>query len=226
MQFQWLNRENNPDCILFMAGWGMGPEPFQDMAAGPVDLIMVYDYRSLEDCDLFSLLPENTKCRIHLLAWSMGIWVAGRLLKNFCFTSTFSSTTAISGTCRPIDDRYGIPCQLFDEMIHDFSPEVLNDFYSAMFDSTEHADQFLNHPPNRPLERLKEELVSLHAACRVMPEVPDIFHRRIVTTRDRIFPPRNQIRSWGRDNCESIALPHFPFYQWSSWAELLELEDK
>lgn len=224
MQFQWLNRENNPDCILFMAGWGMGPEPFQDMAAGPVDMVMVYDYRSLEDCDLHSLLPQNSKCRIHLLAWSMGVWVAGRLLQDLSSlsTSTFSSTTAIGGTCRPIDDRYGIPCQLFDDMIHDFSPGVLNDFYSAMFDSADQADQFLNHPPNRPEEELKKELISLRAACRVMPEVPDIFQRRIVTSRDRIFPARNQIRSWGRDNCESITLPHFPFYQWSSWAELLE----
>ena len=221
MQFHWLNRENNPDCILFMAGWGMGPEPFQDIAAGPVDLIMVYDYQSLKHFDLCSLLPKNSKCRIHLLAWSMGVWVAGRLLQDLCSPSTFSSTTAIGGTCRPIDDRYGIPCQLFDDMIHDFSPEVLNDFYSAMFDSAEQADQFLNHPPNRPEEELKKELISLRAACRVMPKVPDIFQRRIVTTRDRIFPPRNQIRSWDRDNCESIALPHFPFYQWSSWAELL-----
>ncbi len=223
MQFHWLNRENNPDCILFMAGWGMSPEPFQDIAAGPVDLIMVYDYHNLKDCDICSLLPKNSKCRIHLLAWSMGVWVAGRLLQDLCSpsTSTFNSTTAIGGTCRPIDDRYGIPCQVFDDMIHDFSPAALNDFYSAMFDSAEQADQFLNHPPNRPEEELKKELVSLRAACRIMPEVPDIFQRRIVTTRDRIFPPRNQIRSWDRDKCESIALPHFPFYQWSSWAELL-----
>ena len=224
MKFQWLNRKNNPDCILFMAGWGMGPEPFQDMTAGPVDLIMAYDYRSIEDCDLCSLLPDNQNCRIHLLAWSMGVWAAARLLHDSCSTSTstFSSTTAIGGTCRPIDDRYGIPCKVFDDTIHNFSPGVLNDFYSAMFDSTQQARQFLKHPPKRTLEELKQELISLRAACRVTPKAPDIFQRRIVTSRDRIFPARNQIRSWGRDNCESIALPHFPFYQWSSWAELLE----
>ena len=109
MQFHWLNRENNPDCILFIAGWGMGPEPFQDIAAGPVDLIMVYDYQSLEHFDLCSLLPKNSKCRIHLLAWSMGVWVAGRLLQDF----SFSSATAIGGTCSPIDDKYGIPWSLY-----------------------------------------------------------------------------------------------------------------
>ena len=200
-----------------MAGWGMGPEPFQTMVAGPVDLIMVYDYRSLEDCDLHSLLPRN--CRIHLLAWSMGVWVAGRLLQDVAF----SSATAIGGTCRPIDDRYGIPCRVFDDTIHEFSLAVLTSFYTAMFDNTKQAGHFLDHLPNRPPEERKEELVSLRAACRIMPEVPDIFQRRIVTTRDRIFPARNQIRAWGRDNCISLALPHFPFYQWSNWAELLAL---
>ena len=226
MQISWLNRENNPDCILFMAGWGMGPEPFQAMTAGPVDLVMVYDYRSLEDCGLLSLLSDIKNCRIHLLAWSMGIWAAGRLLQDSCSTATFSSTTAVGGTCRPIDDKYGIPCRVFDDTIHDFSPSVLTNFYSAMFEGPEQSDHFLNHLPDRPPEELKEELIALRAACRNKPEVPDIFDRRIVTTRDRIFPARNQIRAWGRDNCESIALPHFPFYQWSSWAELLGLVKK
>ncbi|MEA2114946.1 MAG: DUF452 family protein [Thermodesulfobacteriota bacterium] len=219
MQFHWLNRDNNPDCILFVAGWGMGPEPFQNMAAGPVDLIMVYDYRYLDEFNLSALPFDLTNYNLHLLAWSMGVWVAGRLLHNF----SFSSATAIGGTCKPIDDRYGIPYRLFDDTIADFSPAVLNNFYTSMFDNMDQSDQFLNNRPNRPLEGLKEELVSLRAACRIMPEVPDIFQRRIVTSRDRIFPGRNQIRFWGRDNCESIALPHFPFYQWSSWAELLRL---
>jgi biotin synthesis protein BioG len=220
MQFQWLNRENNLDCILLVAGWGMSLEPFQDMVAGPVDVVMVYDYRGLDEFNLSALPSDLKNYNIHLLAWSMGVGVAGMLLDNISFA--FSSATAIGGTCRPIDDRYGIPCRLFDDTIADFSPAVLNNFYTSMFDNIDQSDQFLNHLPNRPEKELKEELISLRAACRVMPEVPDIFQRRIVTSRDRIFPVRNQIRSWGRDNCESIALPHFPFYQWSSWAELLK----
>jgi biotin synthesis protein BioG len=219
MKTCWLNRKNNPDCILFMAGWGMGPEPFRDMAAGPVDLLMTYDYRSLDDCDLSSLLQENNSRHIHLLAWSMGVWLTGSLPADI----PFSSATAIGGTCRPIDDRYGIPCRVFDDMIDDFSPAALTGFYSAMFDSSKQADRFLNHRPDRPLEELKEELIVLRAACRSKPEVPDVFGRRIATSRDRIFPARNQIRAWGRDNCEAISLAHFPFYQWSSWAELLKL---
>jgi len=109
----------------------------------------------------------------------------------------------------------------FDETIDNFSPVVLNDFYSAMFDSSDEAQRFLHSPPARPLQELKEELIALRSACRLQPEAKDIFDRRLVTSRDRIFPARNQVRAWGRHNCESMALPHFPFYQWPSWAELL-----
>ncbi len=216
MLIHWLNRENNPDCILFMAGWGMDPEPFQVLAAGPVDLVMVYDYRSLESFYLAGLLADLKQYNTHLLAWSMGVWVAGGLLADF----SFSSTTAIGGTCTPIDDRSGIPCKLFEEMMTDLSPQVLTDFYTAMFDNPDQADRFLNHQPNRPLQELREELITLHSACQIRPKVPDIFDHHTVTSRDRIFPPRNQIRAWGRNNCESAALPHFPFYHSLSLAEL------
>jgi biotin synthesis protein BioG len=216
MKTCWLNRENNPECILFMAGWGMGPEPFQQMAAGPVDVFMAYDYRSLDPADLLSQLSGYD--HIHLLAWSMGVWAAGRLFQQ----NQFRSTIAIGGTCRPIDDRYGLQEQVFDATIKNFSPAVLADFYRAMFETPEHAQRFLDTSPNRLPAELQEELIALRAACRTTPKAGDIFDKKIVTGRDRIFPARNQIRAWGRQNCETMAQPHFPFYQWASWAELLE----
>ena len=216
MQTCWLNHNNNPDCILFLAGWGMGPEPFLDMAAGAVDVLMVYDYRQLDDFDPATLLPDNH--RLHLLAWSMGVWAAGRLLKHMAF----SSATALGGTCRPVDDTYGIPDQLFSETIAHFSPAVLDDFYRAMFTDPAQAAQFLDHRPDRPLNELKDELVHLYDSCRITPKSRDIFGQHFVTSRDRIFPARNQVRAWGRNNCTSAAWPHFPFYHWSGWTELLE----
>ncbi len=216
MKTCWLNRGDNPDCILFMAGWGMGPEPFQKMTAGVVDVLMVYDYRVLNE-DICATVPESG--RLHLLAWSMGVWVAARLLQGIAF----HSATAIGGTCRPLDDRYGIPGRLFDDTINNFSPAALTGFYNAMFDNPEQARPFLDTRPDRPPAEMKEELIALRTACRKRPEAEDIFEHHIVTARDRIFPTRNQIRAWGRKNCATVALSHFPFYQWSSWDELLKL---
>ena len=221
MQTRWLHREGNPDCILFMAGWGMSPEPFQALAAGSVDVLMVYDYRELDDRELCDQLRSNKNCRWHLLAWSMGVWVSAQMLQNSTFSVSFSSATAISGTCMPIDDKYGIPCRIFDAIIDQFSSAGLIDFYSSMFDSKEQEKQFLNHAPNRPAEELKQELIRLREAYKQLPKPPDIFHRRVVTSRDRIFSPRNQIRAWGRKNCDTVTLPHFLFYQWPDWAGVL-----
>ena len=217
MQTCWLNQNNNPDCILFMAGWGMGPEPFRTIHCEAVDVLMVYDYRSLEDCDLAALLPA--KRRLHLLAWSLGVWVAGRLLEHV----VFSSSTALGGTCRPVDDRYGIPGQVFTDTIARFSPAAVHDFYGAMFDNAAQTGQFFADRPDRPLAELKEELVLLYDSCQRNPEAADIFQTHIVTSRDRIFPARNQVRAWGRQNCISLALAQFPFYQWHAWAKLLKI---
>ncbi len=226
MQTRWLNREGNRDCILFMAGWGMAPEPFLTLDAGAVDVLMVYDYRDLDNRDLcaqlLSIKNRNKNYRWHLLAWSMGVWVAAQLLDDFCSTFPFSSATAIGGTCRPIDDKQGIPGHVFDAIINQFSPAGLTAFWSSMFDSKEQEKHFLNHAPARPAEELKQELINLRKACKQLPEPPDIFQRRIVTSRDRIFSARNQVRAWGRKNCDTVTLPHFPFYQWPDWAGVLD----
>ncbi|MCI5145773.1 MAG: DUF452 family protein, partial [Candidatus Electrothrix sp. AR3] len=200
MKTCWLNWQDNPDCILFMAGWGMGPEPFFELDFGLADVFMVYDYRQLDDFDFSALLPALETSRLHLLAWSLGIWVAARLFQEDAFFPAlhFSSATAIGGTCQPIDNHHGIPGQRFEQMLADFSPAVVRAFYDSMFASQEEAERFWACRPQRPLAEMREELLVLRAVCAEHPEMPDIYSRRIVTNRDRIFSLRNQVRAWGR----------------------------
>jgi biotin synthesis protein BioG len=233
MKTFWLNQQNNQDCILFMAGWGMAPEPFLDIASGPVDVLMVYDYRTIDEdeCDLPTLPSStNSQRKIHLLAWSMGVWAAAKLVRNGTLPCrSFSSATAVGGTCQPVHDQFGIPEQMFDRTVRDFSPEVLEEFYRSMFDSDQEEEQFLRHmaKTKRSVEELRQELIALRTACEDLPDVSeelaDVFKNRIVTGRDRVFPARNQMRAWGRKTCASVPLPHFPFYQWSSWAEIFKI---
>ncbi|MCI5224547.1 MAG: DUF452 family protein [Candidatus Electrothrix sp. AR4] len=225
MKTCWLNQQDNQDCIVFMAGWGMMPEPFMDIPPGSTDVLMVYNYRTMDDWDFPDFLRKNSPKNIHLLAWSMGVWTAAMLLRNDLQTCrSFSSTTAVGGTCQPIHDRFGIPEQTFDRTIRDLSPAALVAFYRSMFDNSEEAEQFLQHRPHRhrPLADLRLELTALRRICGELSDIPNIFKNRIVTRRDQIFPARNQMRAWGRNACTSVALPHFPFYQWSSWAETLK----
>ncbi|WP_417914238.1 pimeloyl-ACP methyl esterase BioG family protein [Candidatus Electronema sp. JM] len=211
MKSCWLPRGGGKDCLLFLAGWGMGPEPFQDVDFGKADVLLVYDYRSIDD-SLFAALPQEKT--LHLLAWSMGVWAAAWLAEHGPHFAAlrFSTATAIGGTLNPIDDQKGIPAQSFEAMLDDFSPLILENFYRSMFDSEADAEHFLARRPQRPWQELREELRCLRDLCRSSPAPPDISSRRIVTSRDRIFPARNQLRAWGRDRCEILPLPHFPFF--------------
>lgn len=208
MQTHWLTRKGGSSCILFFAGWGMDPAPFTAASSDRHDLLMIYDYRVLTEPDLTDLAASYQN--LHLVAWSMGVWVAARLLAQS--RTIFTTTVALNGTLNPIDDRLGIAEKTFDAMIDSFTAEALEAFYAAMFDNPKEAEQFMRNRPRRLREGLLEELIVLRNAARTQPPVTDIYSRKLVGSRDRIFPSRSQLRSWGKDNCSVLRIPHFPFY--------------
>lgn len=216
MQTHWLHHTGAQECVLFMAGWGMGPEPFLSIPAGGMDVLMVYDYTNLSIKKLETQIPAD-RC-VHLLAWSMGVWVASCCLNSY----SFSTATALGGTCRPIDDTFGIPAIFFDATLSDFSASVLESFYVSMFDHKDQAAGFLRKRPQRSLEALFLELKALRLSVSRKPEGTDIFTRHGVTTRDKIFPARNQLRAWGKGNAVKLPWPHFPFYDHTDWRALLK----
>ncbi len=206
MQGCWLNRRGTPTCILFMAGWGMGPEPFRELLPGDRDCFFCSDYRDLALPDLGWIKEYET---VDLLAWSMGVWVAAATLA--IHQDRFVTRTALAGTLFPIDDRRGIPVPAWMTMEEHLDAAMLKRFYASMFEDEQERQRFLAHQPNRSLASLRKELTALRTHINVTGPVQDIFTRRIVTRRDRVFPPRNQLRAWGKDNCERQAWTHFPF---------------
>lgn len=217
MQNSWLVHENRPACILFLAGWGMDPAPFRSIPAGEYDVLMVYDYRVIapEAC----LEAVQTYRQVHLLAWSMGVWVAGRFLRTD--RECFSSAIAINGTLMPIHTGKGIPPEPFAAMIRDLNPDLLEHFYREMFQDDRHSRLFMRNRPGRSLESIRDELRILQDTYLEVGPGEDIFSSRLVCSRDKIFPVRSQVRSWGRERCKTIKTGHFPFYAWPSWDNLI-----
>ena len=204
MQGCWLNHKGTPGCILFMAGWGMGPEPFAGLFADDRDCFFCADYRDLSLPDLGWIKDYAT---VDLLAWSMGVWVAAATLAPY--RDRFVTRTALAGTLHPIDDRRGIPVAAWMEMEDHLDAAMMERFYASMFEDDQERQRFLAHRPTRSPASLREELTALRRHVNATGPVQDIFTRRIVTRRDRIFPPRNQLRAWGKDNCEIHPWPHF-----------------
>jgi biotin synthesis protein BioG len=249
MKTCWLHQQGNQDCLLFIAGWGMCPEPFYEIPAGAFDVLMLYDYRSMAFEDISSALEDLQKKaryrKIHLLAWSMGVWAAPMLLANktlsaqgvtsapaltptptltSMFASTIASAIAIGGTCHPIHDKLGIPEHNFADMAERLSPARVEAFQRSMFADEQEADRFTTsfRKGERSFEGLQQELLALATAYKIQPDVPNIYTSKIVTGRDQIFPARNQVRAWGRKQCRTLSLPHFPFYHWPSWSAMIE----
>jgi biotin synthesis protein BioG len=218
MRTCWLTRTGQPSCLLFFAGWGMDPAPFSPLAPERQDLLLFYDYRELDEPDPAVLLPRGYQ-RLSLLAWSMGVWVAGHLLAG-C-RQQLSTAVAVNGTLTPIDDRAGIPALAFEEMLATFSPQSLLDFYASMFGDQAGLDLFLAHRPERPVEEVRAELAALRAHYLVQGPASDIYSRHLVGSRDRIFAARAQVRCWGKERCRTFQGPHFPFYD-QGWAGLLK----
>jgi len=196
----------------------MDPHPFEMIPSPNHDLVMVYDYRDLMLPELDDLLGETYE-NLHLVAWSMGVWAAGFLPLEI--RNRFASTTAVNGTLTPIDKRYGIDPAAFTNMIETFSSASLEQFYLSMFTERTEAEQFLAHRPQRSPAMILEELICLRNSYETHGPARDIFTRKLVGSRDRIFPARNQIKSWGRDRCIVIKAPHFPFYGWPGWDHLI-----
>ena len=216
MRTVWLQRHHRPECILFFNGWGMDPTPFQSLPALDHDLCMVMDYRTLEPLDLETFVGYQ---HLHLIAWSMGVWVAAHLLAEQ--THRFASATAIGGTLTPVDGQRGIPPSSYDAMLDQFSSEVLGIFYRDMFDDEGQLHRFLTCRPQRPLAELREEMAAFRDAFLSAGPGQDIYTRKIITSRDRIFSGRNQMRAWGKGCGDIRNWPHFPFYLLTDWRELL-----
>ena len=70
MKHYFIQQNYLPRLTLFFAGWGMDECPFMDYCSGNSDLLVCYDYRSL-DFD-FTLLQGYQEIRLIAGLWEYG----------------------------------------------------------------------------------------------------------------------------------------------------------
>ena len=96
------HHSGSSELLLFFSGWGSEPGMFySDSDTGlDRDVLMLWDYRDM------TLDPDLLRgyCRISLLAWSMGVWAAGKVLGKTGMIN--GPRLAVNGTPFPIDDPY------------------------------------------------------------------------------------------------------------------------
>lgn len=219
MKIEKIVNKKNPDLILCLAGWSASPGIFRHLEApADTDVWIGYDYRDLAfDWDL------SRYRNLHLIAWSMGVWVATYLWAG---KRTFTTTTAVNGTPHPIHDTLGIPTAIFEGTLNHVGDEGMRRFNRRMCGDSETFRRYTLLTP-RPTEELREELISLRDLIlrndnqNADTPPPAFWNQAILSHGDRIFPPDNLRRYWqGRCPITGIDAPHLPFYQYQKWNQL------
>lgn len=205
--------------ILCFAGWSAMPELFGHPQCPPGHALWVaYDYRDLsfgESLDGFRT--------IHLVGWSLGVWVASRLFRPGA--SRFATATAINGTPLPIDDRYGIPEVIFKGTLDHLDERGKSRFDRRMCDDRTTFGAY-DRLPQRPLDEARDELRALWEAIRSSGSQErerlaraELWDHCLIGRRDRIFPVGNLRAFWQGHGgvVREIDAPHLPFFQLDRW---------
>lgn len=209
MKIQEIQKGSGKTLVLVFDGWGVSPEVFATLRfPADADVWVLYDYRSLDMPESYSSFEE-----IHIVAWSLGVWVATFLRNRF---SHVVSTTAICGTPFPIHDVWGIPVDIFVGTLRNMTSDGIRRFDRRMCGDRVTLEKYMMLPSVSVTEKA-EELQFLYG--EIMSEefsvetVSGFWQRAIISDADRIFPSANQLAYWqGRAEVLETDAPHLPFY--------------
>ena len=194
MKQEFIIKRNNPNLLIFFAGWGMDAHPFMECHPTNYDFMICYDYRSLQ---FDATILKHYQC-IDIVAWSMGVWAAtqAQLPENL----PYGKRIAINGTTYPINDETGIPTAIFNGTLISLSKATLTKFQRRMCGNIDNFKYFQLMNPHRSLESLRVELAAIGNQFKLLP--PKSFHwdEAHIGLEDRIFPPQNQQEAWQMAN--------------------------
>jgi biotin synthesis protein BioG len=227
MKYKWLNNTNGKKLIIFFNGWGMDENVVKHLDCEDYDVLMFYDYNTL-DTD-FNFESLNIYHEKNLIAWSMGVIVSSLvqpLTRHFVTPSPARGegiTIAINGTLKPIDVEYGIHPRIYDLTIKGFDEKGREKFINSMFDIQPPP---IPSPLEREIEEQRSELIALKEICKLTPtltlpleEGKTLYNKVLISDNDKIIPTKSQIAFWGIE--PNLKSGHCPFFDFTKWSELL-----
>ncbi|MDD6228799.1 MAG: DUF452 family protein [Bacteroidales bacterium] len=192
MILTFLKKENNKRLILIFAGWSTGPDMYSGIDMPGWDTAVVWNYLD-EGLDT-GFFDEY--CTVYLVAWSLGVAEADRVLPPDRITAAF----AINGTVSPVNARLGIPAEIYHGTADNLSPLNLQKFRRRMMPDNERFKQFFpEHATEEACDMLAQELRAIAARNADHSKPRLAWTRAYIGSEDRIFPPANMNRAWQID---------------------------
>lgn len=218
MNYAFLHRGGNSELLLLFLGWSMDEHAVAHLASGGLDVLALWDYTAPDT----AFLSETVGYRkIHLAAWSLGVFAAAKLLAGRDID--FAGSTAFNGTLRPVDADFGIAPEIFLGTAEHWGEErARSRFYQRVAGGRAELETF--PLPCRTPASQQEELFALERSARE--SVPaNCFQLAVVGGRDRIFPPEAQKAFWESMQIPVLPLdlPHYPFADFHSFREVTDL---
>ena len=196
-----------PRLLLFFAGWGMDSRPFATLGREGYDTAVVWDYADPAPVDPALLSRYAEIC---VVAWSFGVPYAARFIAGHHDSLPITRCVAVCGTLHPVDDRLGIPRDIFSGTLEGLSDRTLAKFRRRMTGSSAAAARFESVAPQRSLDSLAEELRRVDTDG---PAPDPTFDTAWIAPADHIIPPEAQKRAWeGRAEVKMLpdGTPHMP----------------
>ncbi|HFP7511048.1 TPA: pimeloyl-ACP methyl esterase BioG family protein [Campylobacter jejuni] len=203
MKYEFLCK--NPDSkklIVVFGGFASHPSHFSHLKSDK-NVILFYDYENFDLNFNFKAFDE-----LFLIAFSMGVCVANRLLKEL----NFKQKIAINGTNLGIDKSKGIHLTIFKKTLQNFK---LEHFKEALFKERKSlAKDFIF----KDEKVLKIELEKLFDFALTKQEENWLWDKVYSSKKDEIFPPNALKNSF--KNLIFLDEPHFAFFHFKTWDEL------
>lgn len=209
MRYKWLNQgSNNSKIILFFNGWGMDECIVKHLDCENYDILMFYDYNTLDtdfDFESLNIYPEK-----NIIAWSMGVMVSAYLTPSLALPLGEGKCTAINGTLKPINEEFGIHPKIYDLTIKGFNEKGRKRFIDSMFNET------IDINCKRNIDEQHSELIALK---NYQANEAFKYNKVLISDNDKIIPTKSQIAFWGIE--PNLKSGHCPFFQFKKWSELL-----
>ncbi|EAJ1527715.1 DUF452 family protein [Campylobacter jejuni] len=203
MKYEFLCK--NPDSkklIVVFGGFASHSSHFSHLKSDK-NVILFYDYENFDLNFDFKAFDE-----LFLIAFSMGVCVANRLLKEL----NFKQKIAINGTNLGIDKSKGIHPAIFRKTLQNFK---LENFKEALFKERKNLTKDFIFKDEKAL---KIELEKLFDFALTKQEENLLWDKVYSSKEDEIFPPNALKNSF--KNLIFLDEPHFAFFHFKTWDEL------
>ena len=217
MKNKFINKANNEKLILFFNGWGMDELVVGHLDSEGFDICVFYHYD--KDFNIDRNILKDYK-EIYLIAWSMGVWAASKSFQGL--NINLKKSVAINGTLNPVNDLQGIPVDIFKGTIDYFSDRNKQKFDRRMLGSKLDFQKYQQITSTRTIEDQLSELELIYSLAQNN-ELGFSFDKVLIGEQDLIFPSQNQRNYWtGRTEIKEIEGAHFPFFNYNTWAEIIQ----